>query len=183
MDPSNTVMRKTCLQTSMATLREVVRVFPMVILNDSSTRLAIGDVITEINNACIHIYDMRSMTKIRVLDASGPPGLPNFLRGASESAVTTAISALSFSPDGEGLVAFSENGLMIRWWSLGSVWWEKLSQSLTPIQCTKLIFIHPWDGFSSSSSRTSVISSISNDEQELPLQVLNCLSSSHCFGF
>jgi hypothetical protein len=110
------------------------------------------------------------MTKIRVLDASGPPGLPNFLRGASESAVTTAISALSFSPDGEGLVAFSENGLMIRWWSLGSVWWEKLSQSLTPIQCTKLIFIHPWDGFSSSSSRTSVISSISNDEQELPLQ-------------
>ncbi|KAG7615578.1 putative transcription factor WD40-like family [Arabidopsis thaliana] len=170
MDPSNTVMRKTCLQTSMATLREVVRVFPMVILNDSSTRLAIGDVITEIDNACIRIYDMRSMTKIRVLDASGPPGLPNFLRGASESAVTTAISALSFSPDGEGLVAFSENGLMIRWWSLGSVWWEKLSQSLTRIQCTKLIFIHPWDGFSSSSSRTSVISSISNDEQELPLQ-------------
>lgn len=42
-----------------------------------------------------------SMTKIRVLDASGPPGLPNMLRGASESAVTTAISALSFSPDGE----------------------------------------------------------------------------------
>lgn len=42
-----------------------------------------------------------SMTKIRVLDASGPPGLPNLLRGTSESAVTTAISALSFSPDGE----------------------------------------------------------------------------------
>lgn len=41
------------------------------------------------------------MTKIRVLDASGPPGLPNLFRGASESAVTTAISALSFSPDGE----------------------------------------------------------------------------------
>ncbi|XP_019084074.1 PREDICTED: uncharacterized protein LOC104707426 [Camelina sativa] len=34
MDPSNTVMRKTCLQTSMATLREIVLVFPMVILND-----------------------------------------------------------------------------------------------------------------------------------------------------
>lgn len=47
-------------------------------------------------------YDSHcSMTKIRVLDASGPPGLPNLLRGASESAVTTAISALSFSPDGE----------------------------------------------------------------------------------
>ncbi|ESQ38381.1 hypothetical protein EUTSA_v10028363mg [Eutrema salsugineum] len=170
MDPSNTVMRKTCVQTSMATLREVVRVFPMVILNDSSTRLAIGDAITEINNACIRIYDMQSMTKVRVLDASGPPGLPNLLRGASESAVTTAISALSFSPDGEGLVAFSENGLMIRWWSLGSVWWEKLSRSLTPVQCTKLIFMHPWDGFSSNSTRTSVISSITSHEQELPLQ-------------
>ncbi|CAN8308230.1 unnamed protein product [Cochlearia groenlandica] len=170
MDPSNTVMRKTCLQTSMATLKEVVRVFPMVILNDSSTRLAIGDAITESNNTCISIYDMQSMTKIRVLDASGPPGLPNFLRGASESAITTAISALSFSPDGEGLVAFSENGLMIRWWSLGSVWWEKLSRSLAPVQCTKLIFMHPWDGFSSNSSRTSVISSITSHEQELPLQ-------------
>ncbi|EOA19790.1 hypothetical protein CARUB_v10000038mg [Capsella rubella] len=170
MDPNNTVMRKTCLQTSMATLREVVRVFPMVILNDSSTRLAIGDAITEINNTCIRIYDMQSMTKIRVLDASGPPGLPNLLRGSSESAVTTAISALSFSPDGEGLVAFSENGLMVRWWSLGSVWWEKLSRSLTPVQCTKLIFIHPWEGFSSNSSRTSVISSITSDEQELLLQ-------------
>ncbi|CAH2071149.1 unnamed protein product [Thlaspi arvense] len=169
MDPSNTVMRKTCLQTSMATLREVVRVFPMVILNDSSTRLAIGDAITEINNACIRIYDMQSMTKVRVLDASGPPGLPSLLRGSSESPVTTAISALSFSPDGEGLVAFSENGLMIRWWSLGSVWWEKLSRSLTPVQCTKLIFMHPWDGFSSNSSRTSVISSITSHE-EVPLQ-------------
>ncbi|KAH0910586.1 hypothetical protein HID58_033907 [Brassica napus] len=170
MDPSNTVMRKTCLQTSMAALREVVRVFPMVILNDSSTRLAIGDAITEINGASIRIYDMQSMTKIRVLDASGPPGLPNLLRGASESAVTTAISALSFSPDGEGLVAFSENGLMIRWWSLGSVWWEKLSRSLTPVQCTKLIFMHPWDGFSSNSSRTSVISSITSHDEETPLQ-------------
>ncbi|CAH8305853.1 unnamed protein product [Eruca vesicaria subsp. sativa] len=170
MDPGNTVMRKTCLQTSMATLKEVVRVFPMVILNDSSTRLAIGDAITEISGASIRIYDMQSMTKIRVLDASGPPGLPNLLRGSSESAVTTAISALSFSHDGEGLVAFSENGLMIRWWSLGSVWWEKLSRSLTPVQCTKLIFMHPWDGFSSNSSRTSVISSITSHDEETPLQ-------------
>lgn len=59
MDPGNTVMRKTCLQTSMATLKEVVRVFPMVIMNDSSTRLAIGDAITEINGASIRIYDMQ----------------------------------------------------------------------------------------------------------------------------
>lgn len=41
------------------------------------------------------------MTKIKVLDASGPPGLPTLLSGASETAVTTVISALSFSPDGE----------------------------------------------------------------------------------
>lgn len=42
-----------------------------------------------------------SITKIKVLDASGPPGLPSLLGGASEMEVSTAISALSFSPDGE----------------------------------------------------------------------------------
>jgi hypothetical protein len=42
-----------------------------------------------------------SVTKIKVLDACGPPGLPNLLSGASEMAVTTVISALSFAPDGE----------------------------------------------------------------------------------
>lgn len=44
------------------------------------------------------------MTKIKVLDASGPPGLPHLLGGASEVGVTTAISALSFAPDGEVLL-------------------------------------------------------------------------------
>ncbi|KAK6137386.1 hypothetical protein DH2020_028858 [Rehmannia glutinosa] len=120
MDPGNLTMRRSCLQSSMAALKEVVRVFPMIALNDTSTRLAVGDAIGEINNAIIRVYDMQSMSKIKVLDASGPPGLPNLLGGTLEKAITTAISALSFSPDGEGLVAFSENGLMIRWWSLGS---------------------------------------------------------------
>lgn len=42
------------------------------------------------------------MAKIKVLDASGPPGLPSLLGGgASEVGVSTAISALSFSLDGE----------------------------------------------------------------------------------
>jgi len=41
--------------------------------------------------------------KIKVLDAIGPPGLPTLLATASETVVTTAISALSFSPDGEVL--------------------------------------------------------------------------------
>lgn len=41
------------------------------------------------------------MTKIKVLDASGPPGLPSLLSGAPEKSMTTVISALSFSPDGE----------------------------------------------------------------------------------
>ena len=40
-----------------------------------------------------------SVTKIKVLDANGPPGLPSLRGGVSE--VVTAISALSFSPDGE----------------------------------------------------------------------------------
>lgn len=39
--------------------------------------------------------------KIKVLDASGPPGLPNLLAAGSEMMLVTAISALSFSPDGE----------------------------------------------------------------------------------
>lgn len=35
------------------------------------------------------------------MDASGPPGLPSLLLRAPEMSVTTVISALSFSPDGE----------------------------------------------------------------------------------
>ncbi|KAL5749967.1 hypothetical protein ACOSP7_024570 [Xanthoceras sorbifolium] len=170
IDPGNSVMRKTCLQSSMTALKEVVRVFPMVALNEASTKLAVGDAMGEINNASIRVYDMQSVTKIKVLDASGPPGLPSLLAGSSETMVTTAISALSFSPDGEGLVAFSENGLMIRWWSLGSVWWEKLSRNFVPVQCTKLIFVPPWEGFSSNSSRTSVMASIMGHDGQANLQ-------------
>ncbi|KAL9242797.1 hypothetical protein vseg_016761 [Gypsophila vaccaria] len=159
IDPANSVMRKTCLQSSMATLREVVRVYPMIALNDTSTQLAVGDVISEVNSSSIHVYDMQSVTKIKVLDASGPPGIPTLLSGTSET-VITAISALSFSPDEEGLVAFSEHGLIIRWWSLGSAWWEKLSRNLNPVRCTKLIFVPPWEGFSPNSSRASIMANI-----------------------
>ncbi|XWS50012.1 hypothetical protein CRYUN_Cryun12cG0051800 [Craigia yunnanensis] len=106
--------------------------------------------------------------------------------------VTTVISALSFSPDGElylitllaplpdililvlvtnaivylGLVAFSEHGLMIRWWSLGSVWWEKLSRNLVPVQCTKVIFVPPGEGFSPNTSRSSIMGSILGHDRE-----------------
>ncbi|XP_065858369.1 uncharacterized protein [Euphorbia lathyris] len=170
MDPGNSVMRKTCRQSSMTALKEVVRVFPMVALNDSSTRLAVGDAIGGFNNASISVYDMLSVTKVKVLDASGPPGLPALLSGASESAVTTVISALSFSPDGEGLVAFSEHGLMMRWWSLESVWWEKLSRNLAPVPCTKLILVPPWEGFSPNSSRSSVMASIMGPDRPTNLQ-------------
>ncbi|KAA8522455.1 hypothetical protein F0562_013184 [Nyssa sinensis] len=135
MDPGNSIMRKTCFQSSMTALKEVVRIFPMVSLNDTSTRLAVGDAIGEINNASIRVYDMQSVTKIKVLDAT-------------------------FHHDGEGLVAFSEHGLMIRWWSLGSVWWERLSRNLVPVQCTKLIFVPPWEGFSPNSTRSSIMASI-----------------------
>ncbi|KAK9668081.1 hypothetical protein RND81_13G033800 [Saponaria officinalis] len=162
IDPANSVMRKTCLQSSMATLREVVRVYPMIALNETSTQLAVGDAICEVNSESIHVYDMQSVTKIKVLDASGPPGIPTLLSGASET-VITAISALSFSPDEEGLVAFSEHGLIIRWWSLGSGWWEKLSRNLNPVRCTKLIFVPPWEGFSPNSSRASIMANIAGN--------------------
>ncbi|KAK2664158.1 hypothetical protein Ddye_002732 [Dipteronia dyeriana] len=113
IDPGNSVMRKTCLQSSMAALKEVVRVFPMVGLINTSTKLAVGDAMGEINNPSIR-----------------------------------------------GLVAFSEHGLMIRWWSLGSVWWEKLSRNFVPVQCTKLIFVPPSEGFSPKSSWSSVMANI-----------------------
>ncbi|KAK9145983.1 hypothetical protein Sjap_005886 [Stephania japonica] len=167
MDPGNSVMRKACLPIAMAALKEIVRVYPMVSINDASTKLAVGDAIGDISSVTIRVYDMQSVTKIRVLDASGPPGLPGLLGGTSEVRITTAISALSFSPDGEGLVAFSERGLMIRWWSLGSAWWEKLSRSLVPVQCTKLIFVPPWEGFSSTTSRSSIIASITGPDREV----------------
>ncbi|KAL5551984.1 hypothetical protein UlMin_002160 [Ulmus minor] len=167
VDPSNSVMRKTCYQNSLTALKEVVHAFPMVALNESWTRLAVGDVIGEIANATIRVYDMQSVTKIKVLDASGPPGLPTLLSAASETVVATAISALTFSPNGEGLVAFSEHGLMIRWWSLGSVWWEKISRNLVPVQCTKLIFVPPWEGFSPNSSRSSIMASVLGHDKQV----------------
>nr|XP_011463926.1 PREDICTED: uncharacterized protein LOC101292709 [Fragaria vesca subsp. vesca] len=170
VDPSNSVMRKTCFQSSMSALKEVARAFPMVALSDTWTKLAVGDVIGEKNNASIRVYDMQSIMKIKILDASGPPGLPNLLAASSEMKLVTAISALNFSPDGEGLVAFSEHGLMIRWWSLGSVWWEKLSRNLVPVQCTKLIFVPPWEGFSPNSMRSSIMASIMGHDGQANIQ-------------
>ncbi|XP_062026165.1 uncharacterized protein LOC133742501 isoform X1 [Rosa rugosa] len=170
VDPSNSVMRKTCFQSSMSALKEVARAFPMVALNDTWTKLAVGDVIGEKNNASIRVYDMQSIVKIKILDASGPPGLPNLLAASSEMKLVTAISALNFSPDGEGLIAFSEHGLMIRWWSLGSVWWEKLSRNLVPVQCTKLIFVPPWEGFSPNSTRSSIMASIMGHDGQANIQ-------------
>ncbi|XP_057521344.1 uncharacterized protein LOC130801496 [Amaranthus tricolor] len=182
MDPANSVMRKTCLQSAMATLREVVRVYPMVALNDSSTRLAVGDAIAEVNNAHIHVYDMQSVTKIKILDASGPPGIPTLLSGAPET-IISAISTLTFSPDGEGLVAFSEHGLIIRWWSLGTGWWDKLSRNFIPLQCTKLIFVPPWEGFSPNSSRASIMANIMGNSSHVTSQVLGHSSDMDSLNF
>lgn len=72
----------------------------------------------------------------------------------------------------QGLVAFSENGLMIRWWSLGTAWWERISRiSLVPVQCTKLIFVPPWEGFSPNSSRLSIMASIIGNERQVNSRV------------
>ena len=71
----------------------------------------------------------------------------------------------------QGLVAFSEHGLMIRWWSLGSAWWEKLSRNHVPAQCTKLIFVPPWEGMSPKSSRSSVMATILGHDGQANSQV------------
>ncbi|XP_078443078.1 transducin/WD40 repeat-like superfamily protein isoform X2 [Wolffia australiana] len=166
MDNGNYVLRKNCLQSSMATLREISRAFPMVAFNERSSRLAIGDAIGDIAGATIRIYDLESVTRRKILDATGPPGFPSLLGGGSRKVVAAVISALSFSPDGEGLVAFSEHGLTIRWWPLGRAWWEKFGRSSAPIQCAKLIFVPPWEGFSPSSTRSSIMATISGDYQK-----------------
>lgn len=61
---------------------------------------------------------------------------------------------------------------MIRWWSLGSVWWEKLSRNLVPVQCTKLIFVPPWEGFSPNSTRSSVMANVLGNERQANWQVI-----------
>nr|GEU45238.1 hypothetical protein [Tanacetum cinerariifolium] len=109
-----------------------------------------------INGTEIHLMDLYKL--IKILDASGSPGLPTLLEGASDTTPKIVISALSFSPDGE-------HGLIIRWWSLGSMWWEKLSRNLVPVQCTELIFIPPWEGFSPTSTRSSVMASVMGNEK------------------
>jgi len=58
MDPSNLILRKACIISSMMALREMARVLPMVALNESMTRLAVGDAIGEIRNATIRVYDI-----------------------------------------------------------------------------------------------------------------------------
>lgn len=63
VDPSNSVMRKTCFQSSMSALKEVAHAFPMVALSDTWTKLAVGDVIGEKNNASIRVYDMQRYSK------------------------------------------------------------------------------------------------------------------------
>ena len=59
MDPSNSVMRKTCFQSSLTALKEVVHAFPMVAINESWTRLAVGDMFGEIKSASICVYDLQ----------------------------------------------------------------------------------------------------------------------------
>lgn len=62
---------------------------------------------------------------------------------------------------------------MIRWWSysLGSVWWEKLNRNLVPVQCMKLIFVPPWEGFLPNASRSSLIESVFSKEGDANSQV------------
>ncbi|CAK9231339.1 unnamed protein product [Sphagnum troendelagicum] len=171
MDTGNLVLRKQCSQTAMGVLQEMVRMFPMVALHRGSTpsnaKLAVGDGVGDIRSLTIHVYDLNSATKLKVLDASGPPGHPALLASNKTSATAGGISALSFSPDGEGLVAFSQQGLTIRWWSLGAAWWDRLSRTLVPIQCTKLVLVPPWAGFSPRSSSSSMMAFVYRSSEQL----------------
>lgn len=72
-----------------------------------------------------------SVTKMKVLDASGPPGFPSLLGGASDTTITTAISALSFSPDGEVCFNDTTTPYQVTWFSymglkLRTLWFKTI---------------------------------------------------------
>eukprot|EP00850_Spirogloea_muscicola_P009149 SM000050S17074 [mRNA] locus=s50:671217:677504:- [translate_table: standard] len=182
MDPGNPLLRRTCIQSAMAVVMELVRNLPMVAFHrggggtsgasgasagGGSPRLAIGDALGDISCLGIHIYDLRSVSKVRILDASGPPGHPGLMGlataagsnhhagGGSLQAVTLGnlggISAVAFLGDGEGLIAFSQRGMVLRWWSLGANWWQKLNRGVVTVQCTKMVLVPPLPGLSQAS--------------------------------
>lgn len=64
MDLGNSVMRQSCLHSSMAALKEVARVFPMVALNRGATRLAVGDLIGDVRKLTIEIYDLQKYVTV-----------------------------------------------------------------------------------------------------------------------
>lgn len=49
---------KHCHQTAMAAVREMVRVYPLVALHQSSGKLAVGDAAGDVHSMAIHIYDL-----------------------------------------------------------------------------------------------------------------------------
>eukprot|EP00850_Spirogloea_muscicola_P021217 SM000241S08506 [mRNA] locus=s241:23861:30392:+ [translate_table: standard] len=182
MDPGNPMLRRTCLQSAMAVVMELVRNLPMVAFHrggggtggasgtsagGGSPRLAVGDALGDISCLGIHIYDLRSVSKVRILDASGPPGHPGLMGlgtaagsnhhagGGSLQAITLVnlggISAVAFLGDGEGLIAFSQRGMVLRWWSLGANWWQKLNRGVVTVQCTKMVLVPPLPGLSQAS--------------------------------
>jgi hypothetical protein len=78
MDPTNLVMRKACVATSMIDLREMARSVPMVSMNESMTRLAIGDAIEDVTKTSIRVYDMeRYFTDVIISDSFSSKMHPN----------------------------------------------------------------------------------------------------------
>lgn len=56
---------------------------------------------------------------------------------------------------------------------MGSVWWEKLNKNLVPVQCMKLIFVPPWEGFSPNANRSSIMESVFSKDGDANSQVCN----------
>ncbi|XP_024521936.1 uncharacterized protein LOC9643384 isoform X1 [Selaginella moellendorffii] len=169
LDPADSLQRRHNFPIIMEVIKEMSQAFPMVALyhpvaQSAAGKLAVGDPVGDIRSLRIHVYDLYSASIMKVLDASGPPGHPALSPSARSSTRTLGITALSFSNDGEGLVAFSHQGLILRWWSVGAAWWDKLSRSTVPVQCTKLVLLPPSPGFSPKSSSTSIIGNLSGSK-------------------
>lgn len=62
LEAANYSLRKQCIQSAMAAVREMVRVFPMVALypgsSTSNPKLAVGDPVGDVRTVAIHVYDL-----------------------------------------------------------------------------------------------------------------------------
>ena len=98
--PGEPILRKMCLIASTMALHELVKRFPMVAFHQETQRLACGTLAGR-----IILYDLRTATKWRILEASDCQG---------------GVSVVTFDAAGEVLASYSAEDACICTWTAGS---------------------------------------------------------------